>query len=90
MASAATPCSQGTKAWRRSHRHPPSAFRCESGGDTDRIRQLAEVGVIVSLRGTDGTVDEARGEGLNLNVRHTEALPAGKSFEVLRFMKDAL
>ena len=35
-------------------------------------------------------VDEARGEGLNLNARHTEALPAGKSFEVLRFMKDAL
>ena len=32
-------------------------------------------------------VDAARGEGLNLNARHTEALPAGKSFEVLRFMK---
>ena len=32
-------------------------------------------------------VDVARGEGFNLNARHTEALPAGKSFEVLRFMK---
>jgi len=35
-------------------------------------------------------VDAARGGGLNLNARHTEALPAGKSFEVLRFMKDAV
>jgi SAM-dependent methyltransferase len=35
-------------------------------------------------------VDAARGEGLNLNARHTEALPAGKSFEVLRFMKHAV
>jgi len=34
-------------------------------------------------------VDEARGEGLALNARHREALPAGKSFEVLRFMKHA-
>lgn len=32
-------------------------------------------------------VDAARGEGFNLNARHTEALPAEKSFEVLRFMK---
>jgi SAM-dependent methyltransferase len=35
-------------------------------------------------------VDAARGEGINLNARHTEALPAGKSFEVLRFMKHAV
>jgi SAM-dependent methyltransferase len=35
-------------------------------------------------------VDAARGEGLKLTARHTEALPAGKSFEVLRFMKDAV
>jgi SAM-dependent methyltransferase len=35
-------------------------------------------------------VDVARAEGLNLNARHTEALPAGKSFEVLRFMKNAV
>ena len=35
-------------------------------------------------------VDAARGEGLNLHARHTEALPAGKSFEVLRFIKDAV
>jgi SAM-dependent methyltransferase len=35
-------------------------------------------------------VDAARGEGLNLTARHAEALPAGKSFEVLRFMKDAV
>jgi ubiquinone/menaquinone biosynthesis C-methylase UbiE len=35
-------------------------------------------------------VDAARGDGLNLKARHTEALPAGKSFEVLRFMKDAV
>jgi hypothetical protein len=35
-------------------------------------------------------VDAARGEGLNLTARHTEALPAGKSFEVLRFVKDAV
>jgi SAM-dependent methyltransferase len=34
-------------------------------------------------------VDAARGEGLNLYAKHTEALPAGKSFEVLRFMKHA-
>jgi SAM-dependent methyltransferase len=32
-------------------------------------------------------VGAARGEGLSLNSRHTEALPAGKSFDVLRFMK---
>jgi SAM-dependent methyltransferase len=35
-------------------------------------------------------VDAALGEGLNLNARHSEPLPAGKSFEVLRFMKDAV
>ena len=35
-------------------------------------------------------VDAARREGLNLNARHTEALPAGKAFEVLRFMKGAV
>jgi SAM-dependent methyltransferase len=35
-------------------------------------------------------VDAALGEGLNLNARHREPLPAGKSFEVLRFMKDAI
>ena len=35
-------------------------------------------------------VDAARSEGLSLNARHTEALPAGKSFEVLRFTKDAV
>jgi SAM-dependent methyltransferase len=32
-------------------------------------------------------VDAARGDGLFLNTWRTEALPAGKSFEVLRFMK---
>jgi hypothetical protein len=32
-------------------------------------------------------VDEARAAGLNLSARHTEPLPAGKSFEVLRFRK---
>ena len=35
-------------------------------------------------------VDAARGEGLTLHARHTEALPAGKSFDALRFMKDAV
>jgi SAM-dependent methyltransferase len=35
-------------------------------------------------------VDAARSEALSLNARHTEALPAGKSFEVLRFTKDAV
>jgi hypothetical protein len=35
-------------------------------------------------------VDEARGAGLNLSARHTEVLPSGKSFEVLRFRKDAV
>ena len=35
-------------------------------------------------------VDAARGEGLNLHARHTEALPAGKSFDCFRFIKDAV
>jgi SAM-dependent methyltransferase len=35
-------------------------------------------------------VDAARDQGLNLNARHTEGLPAGKSFEVFRFAKDAV
>jgi SAM-dependent methyltransferase len=35
-------------------------------------------------------VDAAAREGLHLNLRHTEALPAGKSFEVFRFSKHAL
>jgi SAM-dependent methyltransferase len=35
-------------------------------------------------------VDAARGEGLNLHARHTEALPAGKSFDGFRFVKDAV
>jgi ubiquinone/menaquinone biosynthesis C-methylase UbiE len=35
-------------------------------------------------------VDAARNEGLGLNARHTEPLPAGKSFDVLRFRKDAV
>ena len=35
-------------------------------------------------------VDAARGEGLNLHARHTEALPAGKSFDGFRFIKDAV
>lgn len=34
-------------------------------------------------------IDTAHGEGLNLNARHSQALPAGKSFDVLRFTKDA-
>jgi SAM-dependent methyltransferase len=34
-------------------------------------------------------VDSARRERLRLNARYTEALPGGKSFEVLRFIKDA-
>src|SRR5262249_1345353 len=34
-------------------------------------------------------VDAARGQGLSLNARHTEALPAAKSFEVFRFIKDS-
>jgi ubiquinone/menaquinone biosynthesis C-methylase UbiE len=34
-------------------------------------------------------VDSARAERLSLNARHVEPLPAGKSFDVLRFMKDA-
>jgi SAM-dependent methyltransferase len=35
-------------------------------------------------------VDAARSERLNLKTRYTEALPAGKSFDVLRFTKDAV
>ena len=35
-------------------------------------------------------VDAARGERLNLSTRYTEALPSGKSFEVLRLMKEAV
>jgi SAM-dependent methyltransferase len=35
-------------------------------------------------------VDAARDQGLNLKARHTEGLPAGKSFEVFRFAKDAV
>lgn len=35
-------------------------------------------------------VEAAHGEGLSLRTRHSEALPAGKSFEVMRFMKDAV
>jgi SAM-dependent methyltransferase len=34
-------------------------------------------------------VDAARGTGLNLHARHSEPLPSGKSFEVLRFVKGA-
>ncbi len=35
-------------------------------------------------------VDAARDQGLNLKARHTEGLPAGKSFEGFRFAKDAV
>jgi len=35
-------------------------------------------------------VTAARGEGLDLHARHTETLPAGKSFEVLLFIKNAV
>lgn len=35
-------------------------------------------------------IDAARLCGLSLHARHTEALPAGKSFEALRFVKDAV
>jgi len=35
-------------------------------------------------------IDAARGERFHLKVRLTEALPGGKSFEVLRFIKDAV
>ena len=34
-------------------------------------------------------VDAARREGLTLCARRAEALPAGKAFEVLRFINDA-
>ena len=34
-------------------------------------------------------VDAARDQGLRLDTRHTETLPAGKSFEALRFVKGA-
>ena len=34
-------------------------------------------------------VDAARREGLELSARRTEALPAGKAFEVLRFINHA-
>lgn len=35
-------------------------------------------------------VDAARGQGLCLQARRSETLPAGKSFEVLRFVKGAV
>ena len=35
-------------------------------------------------------IDAACGEGLNLIARHAEALPAGKSFEVLHFRKESV
>lgn len=35
-------------------------------------------------------VDAARDHGLRLDARHTEILPSGKSFEVLRFVKGAV
>ena len=35
-------------------------------------------------------VEAARGERLTLTNRRTESLPAGKAFEVLRFVKDAM
>ena len=34
-------------------------------------------------------VDAAHGKGLTLSDRRTEPLPAGKAFEVLRFVKHA-
>jgi hypothetical protein len=34
-------------------------------------------------------VDAARGKGLTLSDRRTETLPAGKAFEVLRFVNSA-
>jgi hypothetical protein len=35
-------------------------------------------------------VDAARDQGLRLDARHAETLPAGKSFEALRFVKGAV
>jgi SAM-dependent methyltransferase len=35
-------------------------------------------------------VEAARGEGLTVSSRRTESLPAGKAFEVLRFVKHAV
>ena len=35
-------------------------------------------------------VAEASGANLNLSARHTETLPSGKLFEVLRFKKDTV
>jgi hypothetical protein len=35
-------------------------------------------------------IEAARGEGLTLSNQRTESLPAGKAFEVLRFVKHAV
>jgi SAM-dependent methyltransferase len=38
----------------------------------------------------DALVEAARGDGLALQTRRREALPAGKSFDVMRFTKSAI
>jgi len=69
---------------------PRVAMALRPGGDTDNLHQLATLASLFRFVEPTALVDAARGEGLNVNARRTEALPAGKSFEVLRFMKHAV
>jgi hypothetical protein len=66
---------------------------CSTGNGLEHVNPAVTSRILESLfRFVEPTalVDAARGNGLNLNARRAEALPAGKSFEVLRFIKDAV
>jgi len=52
-----------------------------------RLRALAPLFRFVE---PTALIDAARDHGLRLNARHTESLPSGKSFAVLRFEKSAV
>jgi SAM-dependent methyltransferase len=85
---------------------PRVATTLKSGGALSVVLQLPSASspavtptTFVSLRSLEtlfrfvepgALIEAARGEGLTLRNQRAELLPAGKAFEVLRFVKDAV